>query len=78
LLTWIASPNPKAERQAALARELALSASSESDERAGDHESCFVQTVVMVKTNPGICDTMEFDFSMTLRSKNGSQMKNLV
>ena len=33
----VASRNPKAEIEVALARELALSASSESDERAGDH-----------------------------------------
>jgi hypothetical protein len=45
----IASPNPKTERVVAHARELALSASSESDERAGGHEGYFVQTFVMVK-----------------------------
>jgi hypothetical protein len=46
----IASPKPKPKDKPAHARELALSASSESDERAGDHERSFVQTAVMVKT----------------------------
>jgi hypothetical protein len=49
----IASPNPKPKDKPAHARELALSASSESDERTSDHERSFVQTAVMVKARKG-------------------------